>query len=108
MPKQFRSDYYEAIIQLRPHREDILAFIQNQILQRNDVFISKIQDLKTGIDIYISSQKFVRSLARRLKSVFRGEVTLSYTLHTEDRQTSKKKYRATLLFRAERNPPEEE
>ena len=101
MHKQLRSDYFEAIIQIRPKKMEVIQFIKNQILKRNDVFIAKEEQLKTGVDFYGSSQKFVKALGKKLKSTFKGEVTMSYTLHTRDRQTSKDKYRATLLFRAE-------
>ena len=99
MPSTYRPDYFEAVIQIRPNNDKVIDFIKKQILNRNDVFISKEKKLKTGIDIYISSQKYVRALARKLKSSFKGKALVTYTLHTEDRLTSKKKYRATLLFR---------
>lgn len=101
MPKQYHSNYYEAIIQVRPKKQEVIDYIEDQIRKRNDVFISKRDELKTGTDFYISSQKFVKALSRKLKSSFKGKVTMSYTLHTRDRQTSKEKHRATLLFRAE-------
>ena len=33
--------YYEAILQLRPSKEEILDFVKNQISKRKDVFIRK-------------------------------------------------------------------
>ena len=101
MHKQYRSDYYEATIQLRPQNQEIMAFIKKDINKRNDVFISKVEDKKFGTDIYISSQRYARSLARKLQQQFKGEMKLTYTLHTEDRQTSRKLHRATLLFRTQ-------
>ena len=97
--KQKHELYYEAIIQLRPANNQLLSYIDNQIEKRNDVFISKIDELKTGIDIYISSRKFAMALGKKLKKAFPGELKLSRTLFSQDRQTSKKIYRVTVLFR---------
>lgn len=104
MRKQYRPDYYEAVIQIRPNDEKVFAFIRNDINKRNDVFISNAIEKKYGLDIYVSSQRYVRSLAKRLKQQFKGELKLTYTLHTEDRQTSRKLHRATLLFRLLEEP----
>ena len=101
MRKQYRSEYYEAIIQIRPLREEINEFVMRQILARNDVFVSKKVAHETGVDFYVSSQKFARSLGNQIKRHFGGKLTLSYTLHTRDRQTSRDVHRATVLFRAE-------
>lgn len=100
MRKQYRSEYYEAIIQLRPSNLMVLSFIKDDINKRSDVFISKVVEKKYGTDLWISSQHYVRSLAQRLRRRFHGEVKMTYTLHTEDRRTSRKLHRATLLFRS--------
>ena len=73
--------YYEAKIQLRPASEKILDFVNNQIKERKGVFISKIDKLKTGVDIYISDQRFAQALGKKLKKVFGGELKLSRKLH---------------------------
>ena len=102
MPRPLRSDYFEAIVQLRPFNDEVFRFIQNQIKKRNDVEITRVEKLKTGIDIYITSQRYARSLGKKLKDTFnKGELKISYKLHTRDRQTSKEKFRATVLFRLE-------
>jgi nonsense-mediated mRNA decay protein 3 len=69
--------------------------------KRKDVAITRIEKLKTGVDFYITSQRFARSLGKMLKDNFKGELKISYKLHTRDRQTSRDKYRATIMFRAE-------
>lgn len=99
--KHYRPEYFEAIIQLRPPTEEIFKFILNQIKKRSDVFISKIEEFKFGVNIYISSQKFARSLAKKLKDNFKGEMKMTASLHSRDRQSSKERYRITVLFRPE-------
>jgi len=95
------NQYYEAIIQIRPQREEVIAFALANIAKRKDVFISKTIKLKTGIDIYISSQRFARALGVQLKRRFRGEVKITRRLYGVSRETSKTLYRVTVLFRAE-------
>lgn len=93
------SNYYEAIIQLRPLKQSILDFIITDIKKRDDVKITKIEKLKTGIDLYLTSQRFARALGKKLKKSFKGELKTSRSLHSTDRNTSKKLYRVTVLFR---------
>lgn len=94
------QSYYEAIIQLRPADKEIIDFIVKQTNERKGVFISKIEELKTGIDLYISSQRFARALGKKLKKRFRnGELVTSRKLFTVNRETGKKVYRVTVLFR---------
>ncbi len=93
--------YFEGALQLRPYDEEAMRFIQNQLKNNPKVFISKIVEVGDGIDIYFSSQKFVRELGKRLKKSFKGELKISRTLFTRDRMTQKLVYRATVFFRIE-------
>ena len=98
------QSYFEAILQLRPFDEKIMQFILNRVEERKkNVFISKIVNLKTGVDIYLSDNSFTLGLGKKLKKVFKGKLILSRKLHTRDRQTSKDLYRVTVCFRLERN-----
>jgi len=91
--------YYQAIIQLRPANERLIEYTLNYLKNKEDVTIAKREKLKTGIDLYISSNRVALALGKRLKQVFPGELTLSRELHTRDRQTSRDLYRVTVLFR---------
>ncbi|MFH1455824.1 MAG: NMD3-related protein [archaeon] len=92
------NNYWEAVIQLRPFDDEVFRFIQNQVKKRKSVFISRIFEVKGGVDIYLSSQRYARSIAAKLKK-FKGEVKVTHTLHTRDNMKSKDLYRATVLFR---------
>jgi len=92
------NNYWEGVIQLRPYDDEVFRFLKNQIKKRKGVFVSRIIEVKGGVDIYLSSQRFIRTLVNKLKK-FKGEVKLTHTLHTRDRLRSKDLYRATLLFR---------
>ncbi len=91
--------YYEAIIQLRPDEEKIVSYVYNFLKDKPYAKITQEKQLKSGRDLYITSKKAAMALGKRLKEVFPGELTLSRTLHTRDRQTSKDLYRVTVLFR---------
>lgn len=92
--------YYEAILQLRPAPPKLLAYVYS-FLEAKGVSIPRQEKLKTGIDMYLSSNRAALALGKRLKSAFPGKLVLSRALHSTDRQTSKVKYRVTVLFRLE-------
>ena len=94
-----RQEYYEAIIQLRNPSEEAINSVANAIEKRNDVHIAKTVPLKTGVDIYLSSQKYAHTLGKMLKKSFKGELIESKKLYGQDRQTSRILYRRTILFR---------
>jgi len=93
------QQYYEGTLQLRNPNEEVLNFIRNQFKNNQKVWIAKEKDLKTGIDLYISSNKFLLSLGKKLKKSFKGELKTSRRLHSKSRITSKNVYRVTVLFR---------
>ncbi|MBU1245997.1 MAG: 60S ribosomal export protein NMD3 [Nanoarchaeota archaeon] len=90
--------YYEAILQLRPINKTLIEFALQQI-KNSDCNIVKEEELKTGINLYLSSKRFAVTLTKRLKKKFNGTVKVTKTLHTRDRQTSKNVYRITICFR---------
>lgn len=93
-------EYYEAILQLRPATDEVVDFIASEIERRGNVKISKIVEMKNGIDIYLTNQKFARStLGPMLKRRFKGELKISKSLYGRDKLTQKLIYRATILFR---------
>ncbi|MEK6955954.1 MAG: NMD3-related protein [Nanoarchaeota archaeon] len=102
-------EYYEAIIQLRPASPKLVDFIACEIERRPDVKISKIVDFKTGIDIYLTNQRFARStLAPMIKRKFDGKLTITKALYGRHRQTNKLIYRATILFRMKEDSDKDE
>ena len=101
-PINTHDQYYEAKIQLRPFNEKLIKYVLNEIENNQKVRISKIQKLKTGVDIYVSSRKFATSLAKKMKKKFKPKkILVTKTLFSRSRQTSKDIYRVTVLFRLE-------
>lgn len=93
-----RSNYYQGILQLRDVDDKILNFVNNQIKNRADAAITRTVKFSNGMDLYITSQKFIRLLGKKLKDSFGGELKISSKLHTRNRQ-GKDLYRVNVLFR---------
>ena len=93
-----RSDYFQGILQLRDINDEILGFVHNQIKKRGDVAVTRTVKLADGLDLYITSQRFIRVLGKKLKDSFGGELKISSKLHTRNRQ-GKDLYRVNALFR---------
>ncbi len=93
-----RADYYQGILQLRDVNDEIVSFVRNQIKKRSNVAVTKTIKLSNGFDLYITSQKFIRILGKKLKDSFGGELKISSRLHTKSR-TGRDLYRVNVLFR---------
>jgi len=99
-----KSGYFEGILQLRNLRSPVHDIIYNQIVETisssRTVFIAKAVKQKDGVDFYLSSNKFLISLGKKLHNDYGGDMKKSKKLHTRNRQTSKEVYRVTVLIRA--------
>jgi len=97
--KQVASNYYEGILQLRNPDKEVIKFVNDSIKQDERVFVSKKNKVRNGFDYYLSSQRFLRNIGKRLQEKFGGEVKVSKKLYGVSKETSKKIYRVTVLFR---------
>ena len=98
-----RDGYFEAILQIRPYDKEVIDYIINEIKKKDKVLLSKLVELKTGMDLYITSYRFAVSLGKEIKKRFPGELKISKLLFSQNRQTSKPVYRVTVLFRLKDN-----
>ncbi len=89
--------YYEAIIQLRPEKSEIDAYIERAI-KAAGVNLARKRRLKTGLDYYVSSWKFSVALGNELAKHFGGRITVSRKLFGRSRQ-GRIVYRCTVLYR---------
>ncbi len=98
------EQYFQAKIQIRPKLPELLIFVQKQVKKKKNVLIARIEEIKNGFDIYITSQKFARTIGKKLKQSYpKGELKISRTLHTRDKLRSRDVYRGTVLFRLEKD-----
>lgn len=97
--KSFNKDYFEGVLQLRNPNKEVIDFIRDNVEKRKDVLITKEKKINNGIDLYFTSQRFLRALGKRLKVKFNGELKESRKLFTRKRLTSKDVYRVNVMFR---------
>ncbi len=92
------SKYYEAILQIRPYSEKIVNYIKYVVSQRKDVFITQEEELKEGVNFYITSKSFAMILLSDLKNKFDGETKITRELYSQKKDGTAI-YRSTILFR---------
>lgn len=92
------SEYFEGILQLRNDNQDIIDTLAKEIEKRN-INIAKIKKQKNGVDIYVSSQRVLRSLGLKLQAQYGGQLKVSRKLHTRNRMRSREVYRVNVLLR---------
>ena len=97
-PKFARPNYYQGILQLRDVSDEVMDFVYSQIQKRPDVAVTRTAKLDNGKDLYMTSQKFIRILGKKLRESFGGELKVSSKLHTRNRQ-GRDLYRINVLFR---------
>jgi len=108
---RFYGGYYEAILQIRNDEKkieleranDIMKivdkFTDKLILKDRMAFISRIEELKEGIDIYMGSLSAARKIGNCLIKKFNGSMGESHKLMGIDRDSGKKIYRTTVTVR---------
>ncbi len=93
------KDYFEGVLQLRNCTEEAYNFIANTMEKDGTVWIAKEIKIKDGVDLYVSSNKFLKKIGKLLRENFPGEMKSTSRLFTRDRQSFKDVYRGTVLFR---------
>jgi len=97
--KSKHAEYYEAILQLRPATQELVDFVMDN-LERRGIKVSKVVELKTGLDLYLDNQRYARStLGPLLKRKFKGKLLITRTLYGVNHLTQRLVYRATILFK---------
>jgi len=96
-----RPDYYQGVLQLRDVTSEIIEFVRRQVNKRDDVIITKTVKYSNGLDFYLTSQQFIRSIGKKLKENFGGELKVTSKLHTRNRQ-GHDLYRVNALFKLSR------
>jgi len=102
--------YYEAVLQVRGSDRVILDEEVEKILSvasklaeavssagGEKPFVSRVEEVSGGFDLYLGDSKTGKELAHKLKSRFGGETTESASLIGE--QDGQRVYRTTYLFR---------
>jgi len=93
------ENYFEGILQLRNTPDEVIDFVIKQVEKKENSDIANIKKVINGVDIYLSSQKYLRSLGNKLQNSFGGQLIVSRKIHTRNRITSRDVYRVNVLFR---------
>jgi len=98
------SGYFQSILQLRAPKELVGVMfdeVQQQIefLSHYDqhAFISKIEQKKEGINLYIGSKRVTMRIAKNIKNKFNASIVVSRKL--AGKEQGQKVYRDTVLVR---------
>lgn len=92
--------YFQGILQLRNPTQEIIDFVAKEIEKKKTAWIAKTENQKNGIDLYLSSNRLLKDLGKKLNTKFCGELIESSSLHTKSKQTGKDLYRGCILFRS--------
>ncbi len=98
-----RGNYYEAILQLRGERSELLDLILTFLVDLIDgasskeVFLTKVERKREGYDLFVSSKQYTRTIARRAIERFGG--TFKETSHLVGVKDGSELYRITVSIR---------
>ena len=92
------KEYYEGIMQLRDCGKEVVEWVKNRTKKDARALITKEKKVRGGIDLYFTSQRYLRTIGKKLSETFEGEYKTTRTLHTRSK-TGRDLYRVTVLFR---------
>ena len=104
-----RSNYFEGILQVRAEeraltedeRGRLVSFVQDAVGKRaakgEEVFVTRVEAVRGGADVYLSSNTVARTIARELADTFHGTIGASPKLF--GRKKGKDLYRVTYVVR---------
>jgi len=95
MPNQ----YFEGVLQLRNPNPELYAYVKKAIKDRKGIWVAKEIPQKDGTDLYLSSQRFLQVIGKRLNEDFIGQLKVSNRLFSKNHLTSRNVYRINVLFR---------
>ncbi len=96
---QKHPSYFEGVLQLRNPNQEVLNYINAQFKKEPEVRIAKEIRQPNGVDLWLSSNKFLMKLGRGLNETFQGELKVTSRLFSTNRLTSKNVYRMCVFFR---------
>lgn len=94
-----KGSYFEGVLQIRcksqQNLDACLKMIEKELkaVDKKGIFINKIEEQKDGADLYMTSQKYIQELARKISERFGGTIKINPTLFSRNKQTSKQIYR---------------
>tara|TARA_Y100000034_G_scaffold44576_1_gene54733 strand:- start:24937 stop:25551 length:615 start_codon:yes stop_codon:yes gene_type:complete len=95
------NQYFEGVLQIRNPNQKVMDFLLRYVkkYEKKNVYIAKEAKVKNGVDIYLSSKKFLRTISNKLYEEFGGIVSLNEHLFSQDKQTGRHIFRLNVLFK---------
>lgn len=97
-PEGKHRGYFEGVLQLRNASKKLKDYVKKE-MEENRVYVAKTAKAKDGIDMWVSSNKFLLSIAKKLKANFNGDMKISRKIYSRDRMTQKDIWRITVFFK---------
>ncbi len=91
------TQYYEAILQLRNPRREIIDFVKSEAAKKNAKIV-KTEKQKNGLDMQLSSRKFALALGKKLADRYGGKLKTSAKL--VGRKNDRNVHRVTVCHEA--------
>jgi nonsense-mediated mRNA decay protein 3 len=100
-----RGQYYEGILQVRaagrplaPDERDLVRRrVEAHVARTRGAFVMKVEEVHGGLDVYLSSNRLAKAVARDLRGELGGRVAPSPKLY--GRRDGKEVHRVTYLLR---------
>ncbi len=99
--RETNEQYFEGILQLRNHNEEVLVEIDKRLekVASKGISVSKVKKVKNGVDLYFNNKKYIQKLGQELQKKFGGILKVSPKLFSRDKQSGKELYRVNVLLR---------
>lgn len=100
-----KTTYFEGILQIRNDDQNKVKKALDELYkimeieEKRRVFATNIVEMKKGADVYITSQKHIKEIGKKLFSHFGGEIKINEQLFSRDHLRSKHLYRVNVLIR---------
>jgi len=90
---------FQGVMQLRNPTKELVEWVFKTTDKEGKAEITYERPVSGGVDLYFSSQKYMRSLGKRIAKHWPGELKSTRKLFTADYITGKRVYRVTVMFR---------
>lgn len=94
-----RAGYFQGILQLRNPTPELIGWVEHTVKKDNKASITFSTSVAGGVDMYFSSQTYLRAIGKKIAARFIGELKSSRKLWTLDKVTSKEIYRVYVMFK---------
>jgi len=95
------TQYFEGVLQLRNPSKEAIRFVRDDLKENKPkgIHLTKEVTERDGFDFYVTDQKYVQALGRRMHEKFGGDLKVTSRLFSKDTSTWKDLYRVTAYLK---------